>query len=67
MLEYEIEFPASYEGDCLPVLPGGICDIEMPSFPIMKDAEVLNCEVSNFPTKPCEKSKIPEMPQSVWD
>ena len=43
VLEYEIEFPKGLtkKGDVLPILPGGICDIDMPEPPAsIKEPEV---------------------------
>lgn len=71
MLEYEIEFPKGLQvsGDTEPILPGGICDIELPDMdlPHMKEPDTFDFDVTNIPLKPIEKPKIPDMPKTIWD
>ena len=70
MLEYEIEFPKELnnKGDVLPILPGGICDIDLPDLPgEIKEPETMDCDYANIPKKMVEKPKIPDMPRTIWD
>ena len=73
VLEYEIEFPKSLgelaEGDLMPELPGGICDIDMPELPgsVKEPQADFNVDLECIPRKLVERAKIPDMPKTIWE